>query len=192
VHDAATSLKVRKLSLCKQALKDIGTCAQDVRRKLRPQIKDLEACIVELDDASDSDSSEDEGEQDEDEGANCAFCFVKTPTIVFMDCGHRTCCTSCAFKHIDKDFSCPSCLTDITTDPVRCNGGKVANVNTEVYDGCFMCDWAEEPNALLMPCAHVITCLECAEKDGGMKKCPMCFEDVDSIHKIYTGGGDMS
>ena len=187
VSAAASGVEGNDLAKCRAVLADIGTLAKDSRTQLNGQRESLEMCIERLEDASDKEDNDDD-DVDEEE-VTCAICFDGPPTIVWVDCGHKTVCTGCAMKQMEIDQQCPTCRTPVINDPVRSKPGRVANADTGRYDGCPTCDSTKEPAAMLMPCNHTITCLDCANAggpDGGaMQKCPLCNADVVSIVKIF-------
>ena len=187
VSAAKSSVEWNDLAKCRAVLADIGTLAKDSRTQLNGQRESLEMCIERLEDASDKEDNDDDDVEEEE--VTCAICFDGPPTIVWVDCGHKTVCTGCAMKQMELDQQCPTCRTPVITDPVRSKPGRVANADTGRYDGCPTCDSTKEPAAMLMPCNHTITCLDCANAggpDGGaMQKCPLCNADVVSIVKIF-------
>lgn len=47
---------------------------------------------------------------------------------------------------------------------------------------CAICMDAEV-DCILLPCAHIVSCLECMKL--GIKDCPICRKDIDKVTKVY-------
>lgn len=52
---------------------------------------------------------------------------------------------------------------------------------------CTVCISAES-NQIFIPCYHISCCEDCANyimEESDVKKCPICKEEISSVHKVY-------
>ncbi|KAH7691251.1 e3 ubiquitin-protein ligase MIB1-like protein, partial [Aphelenchoides avenae] len=143
---------------------------------------------------------------------NCWICGNHKVNSVIPRCGHMYMCETCGSDALRGGrFSCLICdgfgndVLPVSTctelSPTRmvsaqrqptptveqaCSSVAPAELNHEPQGPppvCHSCDDTRTANALMYPCGHVSTCLECST---GRRYCPACHKRVSRVVRLFA------